>query len=383
MRGLAESFQATLLTWFDRARRDLPWRRPLDRPDAPLDPYAVLVSEAMLQQTQVATVIPYFNRWMQRFPTVEALAAADENEVLTYWQGLGYYRRARNLYNAARMLVERHQGQFPRDLTALRALPGVGPYTAGAIASIAFDEPVPLVDGNVQRVLLRLDAQLLDPRSKDGQRWLWERAGQLVPANRPGDFNSALMELGATVCSPRKPRCLNCPVAMFCEAHHAGTAERIPPPRPTRTLPHVRRTVWCVRRADGRWLLERRPTTGRWAGLWQFPSRDFANKSILNRCGARPLQPLGHTLTHRRYHFEPWAMELADGTPLPVQPLEPHAWVTLDELGRYALPKPHLLIAEQLRALQDNRGDIDAPPAGPVSRRPSAVSGRRSGGRGA
>lgn len=369
MRGLVESFQATLLTWFDRARRDLPWRRPLDRPDAPLDPYAVLVSEAMLQQTQVATVIPYFHRWMQRFPTVEALAAADENEVLTYWQGLGYYRRARNLYNAARTLVERHHGRFPRDLTALRALPGVGPYTAGAIASIAFDEPVPLVDGNVQRVLLRLDAQRLDPRSKDGQRWLWQRAGQLVPAHRPGDFNSALMELGATVCSPRKPRCLTCPVAAFCEAHNKGIAESLPPPRPARTLPNVHRLVWCVRRADGRWLLERRPTTGRWAGLWQFPSREAIPNSTWSRSGAHPLRPIEHTLTHRRYHFEPWAVQTEDGAPLPVTPREPHAWVKLDELARYALPKPHLLIAQQLRALGLQPPDNGSTQAAPRRRR--------------
>lgn len=376
MRGFVESFQATLLDWFDRNRRDLPWRRPLaphlrhrrpvdadrtatawhdpggaDAGAVPLDPYAVLVSETMLQQTQVATVIPYFTRWMRRFPTVRALALADETEVLKSWEGLGYYRRARNLYNAARIIVTRYGGRLPDTVEALRELPGVGPYTAGAIASIAFDRPVPLVDGNVERVLIRLDARDVDPRSSAGRRWLWERASALVPAHRPGDFNSSLMELGATVCSPRQPRCLTCPVAKFCEAAHLGVAEQLPRRRIKRALPRLRRVVWCVRRADDdRWLIEQRPPGGRWAGLWQFPAREPPAEPASEIERVKRLPAIDHTLTHRRYRFEPVVLHVSRTAGLPFEPLATHAWVALDELSRYPLPKPHLLLVDQLRA---------------------------------
>lgn len=353
MRGLAESFQLTLLAWFDLHRRDLPWRRPPGDLTSPLDPYAVLVSEAMLQQTQVATVIDYFRRWMTRFPTVESLAEADEQEVLRLWQGLGYYNRARNLHRAAKRVVRELGGRFPTTVQSLRELPGVGPYTAGAIASIAFDRSVPLVDGNVQRVLVRLDAlEGVDPKSPAGSKVLWQRASELVPGHRPGDFNSALMELGATVCSPRKPRCLTCPVSSFCDARHKGVAELLPPPKPAKATPKVRRVVLCLRRPDGRWLIERRPTTGRWAGLWQFPSREPGTMEIpAHLQPAKRLPSIRHALTHRRYTFEPRVVNVAEGETWPDLD-RPTAWVRLDELHDYALPKPHLTLAEQLGGLK-------------------------------
>src|SRR3954470_16957732 len=205
MLGSPTTFARRLLRWYDRARRDLPWRAV--GADGRPDPYHVLVSEAMLQQTQVATVIPYFNRFIARFATLADLARADEQEVLRLWQGLGYYSRARNLQKAARRVVSEFGGQLPADVDRLRALPGVGRYTAGAVASIAFGKRAPILDGNVVRVLCRVEKVTSDPRDRDTQALLWRRAEEVLPKVRVGDFNSALMELGATACIPRSPQC--------------------------------------------------------------------------------------------------------------------------------------------------------------------------------
>jgi A/G-specific adenine glycosylase len=216
-----------LLDFFRERRRALPWR------DAPT-PYGTLVSEVMSQQTRVETVVPYYLRWMERFPDPEALAAAEEEEVLRMWQGLGYYSRARNLLQAAREVVQSYEGELPRDPEALRSLPGVGPYTAGAVASIAFGQPEPAVDGNVRRVLSRLmDAPEPSPRELD--RW----ARGMVDPDRPGDFNQALMELGAVVCTPRAPSCSACPVAAHCQAWGAGTVAERPARRARRPVPYL------------------------------------------------------------------------------------------------------------------------------------------------
>src|SRR4051794_9870135 len=201
MLGSLPDFRRRLLKWYDRARRDLPWRSPLGNAKTPLDPYHVLVSEAMLQQTQVATVIPYYHRFLKGFPSVADLAAADEQDVLKLWQGLGYYTRARNLRRAAQMVMSEHGGSLPRTRDELLTLPGVGRYTAGAVASIAFGCRTPILDGNVIRVLCRLDKVESDPRDKRTQAILWARAEEVLPKSRCGDFNSALMELGATVCT--------------------------------------------------------------------------------------------------------------------------------------------------------------------------------------
>src|SRR6266545_8115268 len=224
MRGPTSKFRSRLLSWCDRDRRDLPWRLPIDAPpDARLDPYHVLVSELMLQQTQVSTVVPYFHRFIARFPKVQALARADEQDVLRLWQGLGYYSRARNLHAAAKKVVHELHGRFPRTAQELRRLPGVGRYTAGAIASIAFDEPAPAVDGNVARVFCRLHGH----ESETQEEW-WTCAAKLVAGPRPGDFNSAMMELGAMVCTPKAPKCMLCPVAEHCEALAGGMQEKLP-----------------------------------------------------------------------------------------------------------------------------------------------------------
>lgn len=339
MLGPISTFRRRLIAWFDRNRRDLPWR--LAGPSGRPDPYHVLVSEAMLQQTQVAAVIPYFTRFIARFPTVHSLADAQTQEVLRMWQGLGYYSRARNLHAAARRVVEAHAGQLPRDLEQLLALPGVGRYTAGAIASLAYDLPAPILDGNVMRVLARLDQIETDPRERTTNANLWRRAQELVPARRAGDFNSAMMELGAMVCIPRRPQCLICPVRRCCEAQANGVELNIPAPRKARPTPLVRRRVFCIER-DGKWLIEQRPPAGRWAGLWQFITVDDEGPPP-----APPLVLLGeirHALTHRRYVFEVY--RAAPGAAPPEK--LPRAWASLAELDAYPLSRPQLRIRQLL-----------------------------------
>lgn len=293
---------AALGAWFDRSARDLPWRRTRD-------PYAIWLSEVMLQQTRVETVIPYYERFLSRFPTVRDLAAADLDQVLSLWSGLGYYRRARGLHLAAREVTERHGGAFPDDAPSLRSLPGVGAYTAGAIASIAFERREPLVDGNVARVLSRLEGIDEDIRTSSGQRRLWEAAARLVPADRPGRFNQALMELGATVCTPRSPRCDACPVDGCCAARAEGRQEELPILAPKREAPSVR-MVAAVVRAGRRILLARRAEDGLFGGMWEPPMVEApsieAARAPLAEIGVRmalDLHEVGrvrHILTHRR-----------------------------------------------------------------------------------
>lgn len=259
-----------LVRWFGACRRDLPWRGPAGQPR---DPYAVLVSETMLQQTQVSRVIEKFGAFMERFPTVRALAAADIDKVTALWAGLGYYRRARNLHLAARMVVERFGGVFPRDVDSLLELPGVGRYTAGAVASIAFRRPAPAVDGNVQRVLMRLEGVDIEPTSKEARRWVWRRAEELaVAAPDSGEWNEGLMELGATVCTPKSPRCSACPLEGTCAARRDGTQASIPRPKPRKVPTDLFHSVALARDEKGGVLVEQRPPSGMWAGLWQAPT---------------------------------------------------------------------------------------------------------------
>jgi len=261
----AAALRRALLAWYAAHRRPLPWR-------ATRDPYAIWVSEAMLQQTRVGTVEPYWRRFLERLPTLRDLAAADEQTVLSLWSGLGYYRRARALKQAAQAIVERHAGEFPREREAALALPGVGPYTAGAVLSIAFDLPEPLVDGNVERVLSRVFALGGDRSQAAARRELWTLAAQLVPhGGGAADWNQALMELGATLCTPRTPRCGSCPWSRQCAARRLGKTAELPPARPRSEPVDVRLLLaWIVR--GERLLLERRPAGGRMAGLWQPPT---------------------------------------------------------------------------------------------------------------
>jgi A/G-specific adenine glycosylase len=265
--------------WFAGAARDLPWRSASSVAGQRRNPYHALVAESMLQQTQVSRVIEKFEAFIARFPTVAALAAADEQDVLGAWTGLGYYRRARNLHAAAKRVVEAHGARVPREAGALLELKGVGRYTAGAISSIAFDEAEPIVDGNVARVLLRIHGRDASTDDKSVQSWLWERATSLVrSAASPGAFNEGLMELGATVClpPPGRPMCDKCPVRERCEAFRTGRQMAIPKPKSSAK----RREVMCislrVERADGALLVEQRGEAGMWSGMWQAPTIERA-----------------------------------------------------------------------------------------------------------
>ncbi len=353
MTGDPATFAGRLLAWYDRSRRDLPWRVPPGSgADVALDPYHVLVSEAMLQQTQVATVIPYFRRFLAQYPTAAALAAADEQAVLRAWQGLGYYSRARNLQAAARRIVADHGGRVPDTVEGLLSLPGVGRYTAGAVASIAFGRRAPILDGNVARVVCRLDAVRADPREPATREVLWARAEAILPAGavgRFGDFNSALMELGATTCTPRSPRCLYCPVRDHCEAAAAGIQAEVPPLRKGKPTPLVRRWTFCIE-SDGRFLVEQRPVKGRWAGMWQFVTVEAGEGGptaavVGDRFGLtvtvpRPIGRVAHGLTHRRYEFDVFRC-VASG-PLPV--VAPRRWASVADLSALPLPKPHVRV---------------------------------------
>lgn len=256
-------FRSRLRQWYAKHARDLPWRRSRD-------PYLVWMSEIMLQQTQVATVEPYFLRFRKAFPTIQALAAADEQDVLRHWESLGYYRRARQLHAAAKVLTDEHGGRFPADPEAVRALPGIGRYTAGAILSIAFDAREPILEANTVRLFCRLLVYRGQPTSSEAQRTLWAMAEAVLPRRRVGTFNQALMELGSQVCTPKAPKCDQCPVATLCEAKRFGLQDAVPARKPKKKFEEVHEVALIVRRR-GRVLLLRRPEGGRWAGLWDFP----------------------------------------------------------------------------------------------------------------
>ena len=296
---------AALLDWYDSEARELPWRSPPGkrRPD----PYRVWLSEIMLQQTTVKAVIPYYLSFLESWPNVHALAAADLNDVLTKWAGLGYYSRARNLHKCARVIVEEHGGRFPRSEKALSKLPGIGPYTAAAIAAIAFNEVATPVDGNIERVIARLFALRLPlPGAKKEIKRL---ASTLVPNDRPGDFAQAMMDLGATICSPRRPSCLMCPVQPDCHGYAKGLTESLPVKlvKPTRPTRHG--YAFFALSEDGHILLRRRPEAGLLGGMMEIPSTDWIDEPLphIEALRQAPLctqwWPVAGTVTHTFTHF--------------------------------------------------------------------------------
>ena len=349
----ADALAAALVRWYRRHARDLPWRR--DAADPVTGPYRVWVSEIMLQQTQVATVVPYYHRWMAAFPTVADLAAADLETVLGHWSGLGYYARCRNLHRAAQAVARDHRGVVPRDPAALAALPGVGPYTLGAIRSIAFGDPVPLVDGNVIRVLSRLDALEGDPASGPVKAALWARAGALVETGGdPSALNQALMELGATVCTPTGPACLLCPVSASCLARRQGREAELP--QVARRPRRRRERAFCAvaTRAD-RVLLARRPATGLLGGLWEPPRVPEAAARAGRRLGT-----VTHVFTHIELKLEVFALEVAPrrrGPPTEAGCYEARRWIP--------------------------RGGVDAVPLSTLARKVLALAGIPAGDAGA
>ncbi len=334
-----------LLAWYRLNRRDLPWRRTRD-------PYAIWISEAMLQQTRVDTVIPYWQRFLDRFPDVEALARAEMDEVLELWAGLGYYSRARNLREAARTVVDRHGGRLPEDVETLRSLPGVGRYTAGAVSSIAFDRPEPVLDGNVKRVLARLLGLREDVSKRDVVERLWDEAARLAAGPAPGDLNQALMELGATVCTPRSPSCARCPLRGPCAARAAGDPEAIPLAKKKPPAARVEGAAALVVRG-ARALAVRRPPRGLMGGLWELPGDDLADgerpaaglrRALRERVGLEvgPLRKAGcveHLFTHRHLRLHVYHCEAAPGRVRRAGP-DAHRWLPPTRLA--ALPQATL-----------------------------------------
>lgn len=331
-----------LLAWYQAHRRDLPWRRTTD-------PYHIWVSEIMLQQTQVSTVIPYYERFLARFPTVAALAEASLDEVLALWQGLGYYARARSLHKAARIVRDKCGGALPANLAELLSLPGIGRYTAGAVLSIAYGQDVPAIDGNVVRVLCRLFDYDGDPRQAEGQATLRRHADALLPRGRAGVFNQAMMELGATLCAPRTPRCDACPLAAHCRARAQGVQERRPIPKERKALPHRRLAAALIER-EGKLLLVRRLPKGLLGGLWELPNAEPARDENDEQALARALRTslglfvqvgnlLGtveHAYTHFRVTVGVYRCS-ACGDPDPGSPWDDHRWLACDELDNYGL----------------------------------------------
>jgi A/G-specific adenine glycosylase len=263
-----KTFQAQMLAWFRAYQRDLPWRRSRD-------PYSIWVAEVMLQQTRIAAVMPYYQRFLARFPKVQSLARAHEAEVLKFWSGLGYYSRARNLHRAAKLIVAQHDRQFPRTLDAALELPGIGTYTAAAVLSIAYDAPLAVLDGNVARVLARIKAIRGDLRAPKNWRTLTVAAQNLVASRAPGDWNQSLMEFGEVICTPQSPRCAECPVAHHCRAYAQGLADEIPAPRRKRAAVHMKIAAAILRDPHGRTLLIQDPgahDTVLFSRMWQFPA---------------------------------------------------------------------------------------------------------------
>lgn len=318
-----------LLAWYDRNARDLPWRVPPGAAATP-DPYRVWLSEVMLQQTTVAAVRGYFQRFTERWPTVEALAAASDDEVMAAWAGLGYYARARNLLRCAREVAQRHAGRFPDTEDGLRALPGIGDYTAAAIAAIAFGRPAVVIDGNVERVMTRLAA--IDTPLPAARPDIRAIAAAMTPPDRPGDHAQAVMDLGATICMPRRPACMLCPVATDCRGRAAGIAETLPRKPAKRAKPERRGFVYLARRGD-EWLLETRPARGLLGGMLAFPTSDWGDAPEERPpfdADWRPLGEVRHTFTH--FHLR-LAVRQADARGNPDRgayaPLDPGALPTV------------------------------------------------------
>jgi len=342
-----------LLDWYRANRRDLPWRRSRD-------PYAVWISEAMLQQTRVETVIPYWERFLARFPDITRLAAAEPDEVLGAWAGLGYYSRARNLQRAAQLVVERHGGRLPDTVESLRELPGVGRYTAGAVASIAFDRPEPVVDGNVARVLVRLHGIRESPQRPAVAARLWELAAELARGPSPGDLNQALMELGALVCTPRAPSCPACPLRRRCAARRDGDAEALPV-RVRKAPPRAVEAVAALILRRGRVLVVRRPPRGLLGGLWELPGGELApreeplaglRRALFERTGLAVARmerrgEVEHAFTHRRLRLHVFRCDTPEGRVRLVE-FDAHRWLVpsaLRELPQASVTRKALALA--------------------------------------
>ena len=336
----------------------MPWRETDD-------PYRIWVSEIMLQQTRVDTVRDYYHRFLEAFPTVEALADAERDEVLNHWEGLGFYARARHLHEAAQHVVDAHDGTVPHTMDGIKDLKGVGPYTAAAVLSIAYEKPHAVLDGNVTRVLSRVFALEEDATTSTAQRQLRELANDLLASDRPGAFNQAMMELGALVCTPSTPHCDRCPLNEACRAHDAGTEEDYPITPESEPVPHHDIAVGLVFDEAGRLLIQRRPDDGLLGGLWEFPGgKQEEGESMEEACRREVQEELGvgmddvepfYTLSHAYSHFKitlhAFRGRLADGPP-EARENQPWQWVPVDALDDFAFPRANRRLIEELERRQ-------------------------------
>lgn len=354
------AFHGPLTAWFERVRRPMPWRETRD-------PYLIWVSEIMLQQTRVDQARPYFERFAAAFPTVEALAAADLDDVLRQWEGLGYYSRARNLHRAARTVVDEFGGAVPDTEEAIRRLPGVGPYTAAAVLSIAYGRPLAVLDGNVIRVLTRVFAVADDATSGRTRRHLQRLADELLDPTEPARFNEALMELGATVCTPTNPACPTCPLHTVCAAFAEGEPERYPVAKKKKPVPHYDIAVGVIFDASGRVLIAKRPEDAMLGGLWEFPGGkaepgeslpDACRRELREELGIEveidePLARIDHAYSHFKITLHAFRCHITEGTPEhhAVQPLR---WVTVEDLGAFAFPRANRRLIEGLADRERN-----------------------------
>jgi A/G-specific adenine glycosylase len=342
---MKSKIQKKLLHWFKKNKRDLLWRKTLD-------PYAIWVSEIMLQQTQVATVIPYYEKFLKTFPTVRSLARANLSKVLKVWEGLGYYSRARNLHQAAKIIANHFNGKIPDNLKDLLSLPGVGRYTAGAILSIAFNKTAPILDGNVKRVLSRLFAVLGHP--KKTEEFLWPLSESLIPKGSPGAFNQALMDLGSMICTPKNPNCLGCPLKNLCQGYLSGKPESYPLRSVKKKVPHIE-AIAAVIQKDGKVLIHQRPPHGLLGGLWEFPNwrierkkdlKEYLRQMVKRQIGliVKCKEPLGsfkQTYSHFKLTLHVYHCQVVDG-------IRNGKWIPIKKLKLFPMPKITRRISEKL-----------------------------------
>jgi len=360
---LLRKLSGRLLRWYSRHKRDLPWRRTRD-------PYKIWVSEIMLQQTQVATVIPYYKRWLKAFPSLAALAQAPLSKAMELWAGLGYYRRVRMLHQAANYIQKKLQGEIPGTAEALRKLPGIGRYTAGAIASIAWGEKTPVLDGNVIRILTRIFAVAQSVDRPETLERLWAIAASLLPEKDPGDLNQALMELGATVCFPSNPQCARCPVKKDCSAHQKGQELFFPVRSKKERVEKITTAALVLRNEKNEVWLERQPQEGRWGGLWMFPFWG-SKREMLKELGSSCRRPVlfltvPHTFTKYKITLEvfgSWCQKKMSWK-------KPQGkWFSIAGLARTAFPSPHRKIAQALASWNGPSAPL-FPRRGPSGKKP-------------